>query len=68
MKIEKLVEQGVSKKDIVIINPINTPVLDYEISNKLSSKNIDILTIKNNSKLIDYQYGNVLYVAVTNLL
>lgn len=64
LKIEKLVEQGVSKKDIVIINPINTPVLDYEISNKLSSKNIDILTIKNNSKLIDYQYGNVLYVAV----
>ena len=45
LKIEKLVEQGVSKKDIVIINPINTPVLDYEISNKLSSKNIDILTI-----------------------
>ena len=34
LKIEKLVEQGVSKKDIVIINPINTPVLDYEISNK----------------------------------
>ena len=65
LTIEKLVEQGVSKKDIVIINPINTPVLDYEISNKLSSKNIDILTIKNNSKLIDYQYGNVLYVAVT---
>ena len=65
LKIEKLVEQGVSKKDIVIINPINTPVLDYEISNKLSSKNIDILTIKNNSKLIDYQYGNVPYVAVT---
>ena len=65
LKIEKLVEQGVSKKDIVIINPINTPVLDYEISNKLSSKDIDILTIKNNSKLIDYQYGNVLYVAVT---
>ena len=65
LKIEKLVEQGVSKKDIVIINPINTPVLDYEISNKLSSKNIDILTIKNNSKLIDYQYGNGLYVAVT---
>ena len=65
LKIEKLVEQGVSKKDIVIINPINTPVLDYEISNKLSSKNIDILTIKDNSKLIDYQYGNVLYVAVT---
>lgn len=65
LKIKKLVEQGVSKKDIVIINPINTPVLDYEISNKLSSKNIDILTIKNNSKLIDYQYGNVLYVAVT---
>ena len=65
LKIEKLVEQGVSKKDIVIINPINTPVLYYEISNKLSSKNIDILTIKNNSKLIDYQYGNVLYVAVT---
>lgn len=65
LKIEKLVEQGVSKKDIVIINPINTPVLDYEISNKLSSKNIDILTIKNNSKLIDYQYGNALYVAVT---
>ena len=65
LKIEKLVEQGVSKKDIVIINPINTPVLDYEISNKLISKNIDILTIKNNSKLIDYQYGNVLYVAVT---
>lgn len=65
LKIEKLVEQGVSKKDIVIINPINTPVLDYEISNKLSSKNIDILTIKNNSKFIDYQYGNVLYVAVT---
>ena len=65
LKIEKLVEQGVSKKDIVIINTINTPVLDYEISNKLSSKNIDILTIKNNSKLIDYQYGNVLYVAVT---
>lgn len=65
LKIEKLVKQGVSKKDIVIINPINTPVLDYEISNKLSSKNIDILTIKNNSKLIDYQYGNVLYVAVT---
>lgn len=65
LKIEKLVEQGVSKKDIAIINPINTPVLDYEISNKLSSKNIDILTIKNNSKLIDYQYGNVLYVAVT---
>lgn len=65
LKVEKLVEQGVSKKDIVIINPINTPVLDYEISNKLSSKNIDILTIKNNSKLIDYQYGNVLYVAVT---
>lgn len=65
LKIEKLVEQGVIKKDIVIINPINTPVLDYEISNKLSSKNIDILTIKNNSKLIDYQYGNVLYVAVT---
>ena len=65
LKIEKLVEQGVSKKDIVIINPINTPVLNYEISNKLSSKNIDILTIKNNSKLIDYQYGNVLYVAVT---
>ena len=65
LKIEKLVEKGVSKKDIVIINPINTPVLDYEISNKLSSKNIDILTIKNNSKLIDYQYGNVLYVAVT---
>ena len=44
LKIEKLVEQGVSKKDIVIINPINTPVLDYEISNKLSSKNIDILS------------------------
>lgn len=65
LKIEKLVEQGVSKKDIVIINPINTPVLDYEISNKLSSKDIDILTIKNNSKLIDYQYGNALYVAVT---
>ena len=65
LKIEKLVEQGVSKKDIVIINPINTPVLDYEISNKLSSKNIDILTIKNNSKLIDYQYGNALYVAIT---
>ena len=65
LKIEKLVEQGVSKKDIAIINPINTPVLDYEISNKLSSKNIDILTIKNNSKLIDYQYGNVLYVAIT---
>ena len=65
LKIEKQVEQGVSKKDIVIINPINTPVLDYEITNKLSSKNIDILTIKNNSKLIDYQYGNVLYVAVT---
>ena len=65
LKIKKLVEQGVSKKDIVIINPINTPVLDYEISNKLSSKNIDILTIKDNSKLIDYQYGNVLYVAVT---
>ena len=64
LKIEKLIGQRVSKKDIVIINPINTPVLDYEISNKLSSKNIDILNIKNNSKLIDYQYGNVLYVAV----
>lgn len=64
VKIEKLVGQGVHKKDIVIINPINTPVLDYEISNKLTRKNIDILNIKNNSKLIDYQYGNVLYVAV----
>ena len=64
VKIEKLVGQGVNKKDIVIINPINTPVLDYEIANKLTRKNIDILNIKNNSKLIDYQYGNVLYVAV----
>lgn len=63
-KIENLVGQGVSKKDIVVINPINTPVLDYEISNKLSTKNINVLNIKNNNKLIDYQYGNVLYVAI----
>lgn len=63
-KIEKLVDQGVSKKDIAVINPINTPVLDYEITNKLRKKSIEILNIKNNNKLIDYQYGNILYVAM----
>lgn len=63
-KIQDLVESGVNKTDIVVINPVNTPMLDYEILNKLKTKNIDILNIKNINKLIDYQYGNVLYVAV----
>ncbi|MBU5335958.1 UvrD-helicase domain-containing protein [Intestinibacter bartlettii] len=63
-KIELLVEGGISKKDIVVINPINTPVLDYEISNKLKIKNINILNTKKMNKIIDYPYGNLLYVAV----
>ncbi|MDY5211231.1 UvrD-helicase domain-containing protein [Intestinibacter sp.] len=63
-KIESLVLNGVSKKDIVVINPINTSVLDYEIINKLKRKDIDILNTKKTSKIIDYPYGNLLYVAV----
>lgn len=63
-KIEVLVASGVSKKDIAVITPINTPVLDYEISSKLSRKNIDVLNTKKDSKIIDYPYGNLLYVAV----
>lgn len=63
-KIESLISNGVSKKDIVVINPINTPVLDYEITNKLKAKDIEILNTKKTSKIIDYPYGNLLYVAV----
>ncbi|WP_455542256.1 UvrD-helicase domain-containing protein [Intestinibacter sp.] len=63
-KIEQLVRCGVHKKDIVVINPINTPILDYEISNKLKRKNIDVLNSKKSNKMIDYPYGNLLYVAV----
>ncbi len=63
-KIEQLVRCGVYKKDIVVINPINTPILDYEISNKLKRKNIDVLNSKKSNKMIDYPYGNLLYVAV----
>ena len=63
-KIESLISNGVSKKDIVVINPINTLVLDYEITNKLKAKDIEILNTKKTSKIIDYPYGNLLYVAV----
>ena len=63
-KVEKLVDCGNSKLDICIITPINTSVLDYEISSCLGKKGIDVLSTKKDSKIIDYPYGNLLYVAV----
>lgn len=63
-KVEELVKNGTSKSDICIITPVNTPVLDYDISSELKKCDIGVTSTKKDSKIIDYPYGNLLYVAV----
>ena len=63
-KVKELVNSGVSKGDICVITPVNTPVLDYDISTELQKSDIEVLSTKKDSKIIDYPYGNLLYVAV----
>ena len=63
-KVKELVGKGVSMGDICIITPVNTPVLDYDISTELEKSKIEVLSTKKDSKIIDYPYGNLLYVAV----
>ena len=63
-KVKELVNKGVPMAEICIITPVNTPVLDYDISTELEKSNIDVLSTKKDSKIIDYPYGNLLYVAV----
>lgn len=63
-KIKFLINNGENQGDICIITPINTPILDYEISKNLEKSYIKVLNTKKDSKIIDYSYGNLLYVAV----
>ena len=63
-KIKSLIDEGENQGDICIITPINTPVLDYEISKELEKNNIKVLNTKKDSKIVDYDYGNLLYVAL----
>lgn len=62
-KVIQLVSNGVQAKDIAIISPINNNVLDYQIVNKLNSKNIEVFNSKKDKKIIDYPYSNALVVA-----
>ena len=55
-KVKELVGKGVSMGDICIITPVNTPVLDYDISTELEKSKIEVLSTKKDSKIIYYPY------------
>ena len=62
-KIEELINENKSLKDMVIISPINNSILDYKIYNKLKERNIEVTNTKVDSKIIDRPYANALVVA-----
>lgn len=62
-KIVNLINSGIPPKDIAIISPINSTILDYEVKNILRNNNIKVSNIKKDNKIIDYPFSNALIVA-----
>ena len=62
-KLLKLMKEGKSLKDIVIISPINNSILDYKICNKIRGNNMEVTNTKLDNKIIDHPYANALVVA-----
>lgn len=62
-KLLKLMKEGKSLKDIVIISPINNSILDYKICNKIRDNNMEVTNTKLDNKIIDHPYANALVVA-----
>ena len=62
-KIVNLINSGIPPKDIAIISPINSTILDYEVKNILRKNNIKVSNIKKDNKIIDYPFSNALIVA-----
>ncbi len=62
-KVIELVRRGVEPKDIVIISPVNSNILDYQINNVLTKANIKVSNTKKDKKIIEYPYALALVVA-----
>lgn len=62
-KVIELIRSGYSAKDIAIISPINSTILDFQIKNTLLKNKINIYNTKQDKRIIDYPYAHVLMVA-----
>lgn len=64
-KIYELVNLGYKQKDIAIISPINNVVLDFQVTNKLKNRNIQVFNTKKDKRVVDYPYANALVVVAS---
>ncbi|GAA0862236.1 hypothetical protein [Paraclostridium tenue] len=62
-KVIELIKNGCEPKDIAIICPINSTILDYQIKNLLLENKIDVYNTKKDKRIIDYPYAHALMVA-----
>jgi hypothetical protein len=62
-KVVELIKSGYEPKDIAIISPINSTILDFQIKDTLLKNNINIYNTKQDKRIIDYPYAHALMVA-----
>lgn len=62
-KVIQLIKDGYEPKDIAIISPINSTILDYQVKNILLGKKVNVYNTKKDKRIIDYPYAHALMVA-----
>lgn len=62
-KVIQLIKVGYEPKDIAIISPINSTILDYQVKNILLGNKVNVYNTKKDKRIIDYPYAHALMVA-----
>ncbi|MBC6002173.1 MAG: hypothetical protein E7C86_06515 [Paeniclostridium sordellii] len=62
-KVIQLIKDGYEPKDIAIISPVNSTILDYQVKNILLGNKVNIYNTKKDKRIIDYPYAHALMVA-----
>ena len=62
-KVIELIKSGYKPKDIAIICPVNSTILDYQIKNILLENKVNVYNTKKDKRIIDYPYAHALMVA-----
>ena len=62
-KVIQLIKSGYEPKDIAIISPVNSTILDYQVKNILLGNNVNVYNTKKDKRIIDYPYAHALMVA-----
>ena len=62
-KVIQLIKSGYEPKDIAIISPVNSTILDYQVKNILLGNKVNVYNTKKDKRIIDYPYAHALMVA-----